>query len=79
MKKRRDPILTLLGKRIREMRQERGLSQEHLALEAELDRSYVGGVERGERNLTFRSLCQIAHALKVDLSSLTAGLLQQKQ
>ena len=53
MKKKRDEDLKLLGARIRQMRQVRGLSQEQLALEAGLDRSYVGGVERGERNITF--------------------------
>jgi ribosome-binding protein aMBF1 (putative translation factor) len=76
MKKKRDKDLRLLGARIREMRQMRGLSQEQLALEAGLDRSYVGGVERGERNITFGSLCKIARALKTDVATLSSGLPQ---
>src|SRR4030042_5474626 len=74
MKKKRDEDLKLLGARIRQMRQMRGLSQEQLALEAGLDRSYVGGVERGERNITFGCLCRIARALKTDVAALSAGL-----
>ncbi|OGP87448.1 MAG: hypothetical protein A2156_13420 [Deltaproteobacteria bacterium RBG_16_48_10] len=74
MKKKRDEDFKLLGARIRQMRQVRGLSQEQLALEAGLDRSYVGGVERGERNITFNSLCRIARALKTDVATLSSGL-----
>jgi transcriptional regulator with XRE-family HTH domain len=51
--------LKLLGERIRVLRKERGLTQERLADVAKIDRSYIGGVERGERNLTFTVLCQI--------------------
>jgi len=61
------------------MRQERGLSQEELAFEAGLDRSYVGGIERGERNITFRSLALIAKALKTDVGTLTSGLPERRK
>jgi transcriptional regulator with XRE-family HTH domain len=74
MKRNPDRNLKALGARIRQMRQARGLSQEQLALEAGLDRSYVGGVERGERNISFVSLCRIARALKADVGALSAGL-----
>lgn len=71
---REDPSLKILGARIRHARKGLGLSQEQLALESDLDRSYMGGVERGERNLSFQKLCAIARVLKKDLSSLTHGL-----
>ncbi len=56
------------------MRKSRGLTQEALADRAKIDRSYVGGVERGERNLTFSMLCQLCAALECDVAALTAGL-----
>ncbi|HWL51157.1 MAG TPA: helix-turn-helix transcriptional regulator [Chthoniobacteraceae bacterium] len=69
-----DPSLKILGARIRRARKRLGLSQEQLALESDLDRSYMGGVERGERNLSFLKLCAIARVLKKDLPSLTREL-----
>jgi transcriptional regulator with XRE-family HTH domain len=66
--------LKVLGERIREMRKVKNLTQEDLAYESEIDRSYIGGVERGERNLSFDKLCQIAEALGCDVASLTKGL-----
>lgn len=67
-------VLTLLGNRIRERRKALGLTQEELAAKAGIDRSYVGGVERGERNLTFTMLCQISEALACPVSTLTKGI-----
>ena len=66
--------LQILGQRIREMRKERDLTQEDLAHESDIDRSYIGGVERGERNLSFDKLCQIACALRCDVAALTKNL-----
>ena len=63
-----------LGQRIREMRRFRDLTQEDLAHESGIDRSYIGGVERGERNLTFTVLCKIAAALRTDVAGLTKNL-----
>ena len=54
-----------LGAVIRERRGELGLSQEGLAREAALDRSYVGGLERGERNPTLRVLWKLSAALQL--------------
>lgn len=51
-----------------------GLSQETLAHESGLDRSYVGRVERGEHNLTFVSLVKLARALGCDVAGLTVNL-----
>ncbi|WP_255406184.1 helix-turn-helix domain-containing protein [Novosphingobium sp. CF614] len=69
-----DPYLDILGQRIRAARRELAMSQERLAHEAGLDRSYVGRVERGEHNLTFVSLVKIARALGRDVAALTKGL-----
>lgn len=69
-----DPYLDILGKRIRAKRRELGMSQEGLAHEAGLDRSYVGRIERGEHNLTFVSLVKIARAMGCDVAALTLGL-----
>lgn len=55
----------LFGSKLRVFRQRRGLSQEKLSFEAGLDRSYVGGVERGERNIALLNIFKLARALKV--------------
>ena len=67
-------ILHELGKRIRAQRKSIGLTQEALALVADVDRSYYGAVERGERNVTFTVLCRLCAALQCDIAKLTAGL-----
>ena len=50
------------------------MSQEGLAHEAGLDRSYVGRIERGEHNLTFVSLVRLCRAMKCDVAALTTRL-----
>ena len=64
------PLARRLGSAIREVRAKRGLSQEELADEAELHRTYIGSVERGERNITVLNLERIAIALGVRTSEL---------
>lgn len=66
--------LQTLGQRIRERRKSLGWTQEELADKACIDRSYIGGVERGQRNLTFTVLCQICASLNCDVAALTHGL-----
>lgn len=66
--------LQTLGERIRAARKALGWTQEDLAEYSKLDRSYIGGVERGERNLTFSVLCQICAAMRCDVAALTVGL-----
>ncbi len=63
-----------LGYRIRYLRQNKGLSIEALALEAEINRNYLGDLERGMRNPTVVVLNKIAKALDVDLSTLFEGI-----
>ena len=62
--------LMALGEAIREARVGIGLSQETMALNADLDRSYVGGVERGENNITVMNLRKLATALDMKMSVL---------
>lgn len=69
-----DAALIALGTRIRQTRRDLGWTQEDLADRAGIDRSYIGGVERGERNLTFTVLCRICAALGRDVAALTGGL-----
>ncbi|MBU3613541.1 helix-turn-helix transcriptional regulator [Polynucleobacter sp. Latsch14-2] len=68
--------LIALGKAIRAFRQESGLSQEALANEVGIDRSYMGGIERGEHNVAIMNLTKIAKTLKIKVSELldAAGL-----
>lgn len=60
----------LFGRRVRELRTERGLSQERLAELANLHRNYIGGVELGERNIGLLNIVELAHALKVKPANL---------
>ena len=62
-------MLDRLGQRIRELRLKAGLTQEQLAERADLHPTYLGGVERGERNLSLKNLDKLARALEVPLKS----------
>ena len=69
-------ILEAFGNNVATRRRELGLSQEGLAERAGLHRTYVGSVERGERNPALKSIVKIALALGVDPGDLLKGVLQ---
>lgn len=71
-KNRQDALLVALGAAIRRIRLEKKISQENLALIAEVDRSYVGRVERGDNNIAVLTLNRIAVALEISLTELMA-------
>lgn len=55
----------VLGKNVRKHRSALGISQEKLAELADLDRTYISGIERGKRNVSLVNIVEIAHALKI--------------
>lgn len=63
-------VMLRFGKRVREIRHRRGMSQEKLAELAGLHRTYVSGVERGERNISLANIERLARALAVPMSDL---------
>lgn len=62
--------LQKFGERVRQLRKAKGLSQEKLAELADLHRNYIGGIERGERNLALLNIVRLARALGVSPSQL---------
>lgn len=60
----------ILGENVRRLRQQKKLTQEQLAFEAEIDLTYVGGIERGKRNPSLLVMARIAAALGVQLPKL---------
>jgi transcriptional regulator with XRE-family HTH domain len=65
-----DDIRVRFGKAVRQKRHKLGVSQEAFADLCELDRTYIGGIERGERNVALINIEKIARALKLSLSEL---------
>jgi transcriptional regulator with XRE-family HTH domain len=74
MASRRDPVSIRFGKRVRALREERGLSQDGLASRAGMHRTYLGGIERGQRNPALENISRIARALGVTLQQLFDGM-----
>lgn len=66
----KSPLLIKFGKRIRQLRDERGLSQEKLGELARVHRTYVGMIERGEKNITLTNIEKFAKALRSDIKDL---------
>jgi transcriptional regulator with XRE-family HTH domain len=66
--------LLRLGENIRQLRLSKGLSQEKLAELADLHRTYLGGVERGERNISLLNLIRLARVLEVPVTKLVEGI-----
>uniref|UniRef100_UPI001A9259A0 helix-turn-helix domain-containing protein n=1 Tax=Escherichia coli TaxID=562 RepID=UPI001A9259A0 len=69
-----EPILKAFGKKMYSLRIEPKLSQEQVAERAQLDRTYVSSVERGQRNISLLNICKLAAALEVTPESLLANL-----
>lgn len=69
-----DQILLQFGRRVRSLRKELGVSQDAFADLCGLDRTYIGGIERGERNVALKNIAVIARALSMTVSQLTDGL-----
>ena len=65
-----DERMVAFGKRVREVRKGKGISQERLAEMADIDRSYMGNIERGEKNITLKKAYEICDALKIEISDL---------
>lgn len=64
-----DPKI-LFGRRLAELRRRKGWSQETLSLESGIARSYLGGIERGQRNVALVNICKLADALDVPAGEL---------
>ena len=67
-------IIEKVGQRIKNLRIETGISQEKLALKAEIDRTYLAGVENGKRNLSIKSLEKIINALDISFCNFIEGM-----
>ena len=66
----RNEKLVSFGQRVREIRKSKGLSQEGMAALAGVDRSYMGHIERGEKNITLTKIYQISEALGIEVADL---------
>jgi transcriptional regulator with XRE-family HTH domain len=70
-------LQTILGGRIRQLRLKKGFSQESFADHCGLHRTYMGGIERGERNLTIQTVLTVARGLGMTMSQLFSGIERQ--
>jgi transcriptional regulator with XRE-family HTH domain len=70
--KSKNKILITFGEKVLEIRKEKGLSQEELAHKADLHRTYIGMIERAEKNITLINIEKIANALNIDIKELLA-------
>jgi transcriptional regulator with XRE-family HTH domain len=68
----RQDFRAVFGRRVRELRDRLGLSQEELAERAGLHRNYIGGIERGERNVAILNVVKLAAALELSVAELFA-------
>jgi transcriptional regulator with XRE-family HTH domain len=77
--RKKHPALIKLGDNIRELRKSKRLSQEAFADDVGLDRTYMGGIERGERNIATLNLIRIAAALNVEVGQLFPAITTLKE
>ncbi|MNE72470.1 anaerobic benzoate catabolism transcriptional regulator [compost metagenome] len=66
-------ILIKFGEQVRDLRKRKGISQEELAYKSELHRTYIGMIERAEKNITLLNIEKIAKALEIDIKQLFDG------
>jgi transcriptional regulator with XRE-family HTH domain len=71
---KRHVALTRFGENVRALREKRDLTQERVSELAELDQTYISGIENGSRNPTIRSVARIAKALKTTVADLCEGI-----
>ncbi|CAN5499797.1 hypothetical protein BH09SUM1_BH09SUM1_00970 [soil metagenome] len=74
MKRARHPVSVLLGKRLQKMRKQAGYSQEAFAHEVGIHRTYMGLIERGERNMTVLTYLRVIRKLGLEQDELLSGL-----
>lgn len=67
-------IKSKVGKRIKEIREQKSISQKDLSFSSDLDRSYIASVEGGQRNISIVNLEKIANALDITLNELFKGI-----
>jgi transcriptional regulator with XRE-family HTH domain len=72
-------VQEILGSRIRAFRLKKGFSQESFADHCGLHRTYMGGIERGERNLTIQTILTVANGLGITMSELLSGIERQTE
>jgi transcriptional regulator with XRE-family HTH domain len=65
-----DKVLILFGERVKMLRKQAGLSQEELSHKADLHRTYIGMIERAEKNITLKNIDKIANALRISISEI---------
>ena len=65
-----DERMIAFGRRVREVRKGKGISQERLAEMAGIDRSYMGNIERGEKNITLKKVYEICDALEIRIQDI---------
>lgn len=69
-----DDLLEVFGEKVRGLRRRTGLSQDAFAEVCGLDRTYIGGIERGERNVSLRNIALLARAFNCSISELLEGV-----
>ncbi len=71
---KRDPTLAAFGRNVARIRAVRGFSQDQLSEKADLDRTYLSGIERGVRNPGIKAVLKLSRALRADVSELCEGV-----
>jgi transcriptional regulator with XRE-family HTH domain len=69
-----DEVQAKFGARVRKLREARGLTQEGLAADCRMDRTYLSGIERGRRNPSLRNIARLANQLGVTLAQFFRGI-----